>query len=93
MVTKGAVKLKAPIKISSPNIICECTKPAEDTNAVVLRLYECEGSLTECGIDVGSKRAFLLNFMEDASEEILIENGAIRLSFRPFEIKTVMLQA
>ena len=78
--------------ISSPNVIAEAVKPAEDgSDAYVLRLYECEGTKTATKIRLpGVKSAALTNILEDELEALDLENGEVRLGFRPFEIKTLL---
>ncbi len=78
--------------VGAPNVIVEAVKPAEDgSDAFVLRLYECEGSktVTDVALSAPAKSAVLTNLLEDEQETLAPENGRFKLSFRPFEIKTV----
>ena len=78
--------------VSAPNVIVESVKPAEDgTDAFVLRMYECEGTKTEAAVslNVPVAKAVLTNLLEDEKEELILDEGKVSLSFRPFEIKTV----
>ena len=78
--------------VSAPNVIVEAVKPAEDgSDAFVLRLYECEGSAAKATLRPGVKvtGAVLTNLLEDPVETLPVEDGAVSLTFRPFEIKTV----
>lgn len=77
--------------------VLETCKPAFDReNGVVLRLYESRGcagvttlKLNEA-LDV--KRACICNMLEEPERELEIRDGRIKLNFRAFEIKTIMLE-
>lgn len=88
----GKAEKKQFLSVGAPNIIAEAVKPAEDdSNAFVVRLYECEGTKTKAKITAGIpvSGAEITNLLEDTDEEIPVRDGAVELSFRPFEIKTV----
>ena len=88
----GKAALPPFARISAPNVICEAVKPAEDdSDAFVLRLYECEGTQTAAQIAPGVPvtGAVLTNLLEDEKERLPLEDGKLQLRFRPFEIKTV----
>ena len=94
IIASGETKLPALFSIDAKNIIAEAVKNAEDIkNAYVIRLYECERSTTECKLELcGAKKAYVSNMLEEISEELPIVDGAVTLSFRPFEIKTVIVE-
>lgn len=78
--------------IDAPNVLIETVKPAEEGDAYVLRLYEAERSaVIGAKLTLGQtpERAVLTNLLEEELEELPVTDCAIRLSFRPFEIKTV----
>ena len=59
----------------------------------MLRLYEAERSTTNCTLTLsGAKKAWITNMLEEKKEELPIEDGAAKLTFRPFEIKTVLVE-
>ena len=73
-------------------MIVEAVKPAEDdSDAFVLRMYECEGTQTTADVRLRDpvEKVVLTNMLEDERESVPAEDGAFSLSFRPFEIKTV----
>ena len=88
----GLAQIRPLAEISAPNVICEAVKPAEDgSDAYVLRLYECEGARADAFVRFGAPaaRAALTNLLEDEKQTLPMEDGGVRLRFRPFEIKTV----
>ena len=77
------------------HVILETCKPAFDRkNGVVLRLYETKGCAGETLLTVPDrvKRAFACNMLEETEEELALEGGKLRLRFRSFEIRTILLE-
>ena len=89
-------QLDAPklFELSHPGIICETVKVAEDVEgAYVLRLYESERNTSNCTVTLnGAKRVWLTNMLEEKQEELSVTDGKVKLTFRPFEIKTVLVE-
>ncbi|MEG1408045.1 MAG: glycosyl hydrolase-related protein, partial [Ruthenibacterium sp.] len=71
------------------NIVIETIKPCEDAeNAMILRLYECEGSYTATKLQMPNAcTAGICDMME---REIAVCDG--NLTFEPFEIKTIKIK-
>ena len=88
--------IASPLEIiGADNIICETIKPAESIEgAYVVRLYESERQRTSVKIKIkdGAQFAHLVNMLEDFEKPLTIENGCIDLTFKPFEIKTVLIK-
>ena len=89
-------ELKAPklFSLSHPGVICETVKMAEDIeNAYVLRLYEAERNTANCWLTLAdAKHVWVTNMLEEKQEELEIVDGRVKLTFRPFEIKTILVQ-
>ena len=94
IVASGVASVPSLFSLDKPNIIAEAVKNAEDNeNAYVIRLYECERSTTRCTLALnGAKKAYVTNMLEEIEEELPITDGKVTLNFRPFEIKTVMVE-
>ncbi|MCI0513890.1 glycosyl hydrolase-related protein [candidate division KSB1 bacterium] len=89
----------------SPNIIIETVKKAEDSNAIILRLYESEhrGTYARLRFDLAHLSAgtgktesevqiFETNLLEEMETPVAwVEPGVVMLEFKPFEIKTLKL--
>ena len=76
------------------NIVLETVKAAEDGSGTVLRLYECDDALTKASLRLpeGTKRAFKCNLLEEREEELEIDGGRAALTFKPFEIVTILCE-
>ena len=59
----------------------------------MLRLYEAERNTANCTLSLnGAKRVWLTNMLEEKQEELPVVDGKVKLTFRPFEIKTVLVE-
>lgn len=77
-------------------VMMEAVKQAEDSKAIVVRLYEFTGAETKAVLRLDSqiqvKSAWLTDLMEQKIREIPVSNQQLELCFSPFEIHTVMLE-
>ena len=71
----------------------DTVKRAEDSDALVLRLYECHGARGTARLRVGVPltAARRCNLLEDPGAELPISDGQIELAYRPHEIISVLL--
>ena len=76
------------------NVILETVKQAEDGQGVILRMYECENARTKTTLHVPARftQAWVTDLMERIEEAAPLEDGKISLTFRPYEIKTILLR-
>jgi alpha-mannosidase len=73
-------------------LVLDTIKRAEDSDDIVLRLYEPHGGRGSAGVRLGipfssARRVNLLE--EDAGEAFALDDGAIVVHYRPHEIVTV----
>ncbi len=76
------------------NVELAWMKRAEDGDARVLRLVEWHGRGTEArvGLDCEVARARRANLLEDPGEEVAVSGKKLRLSLRPHEIATLLIE-
>ena len=94
-VAGSAMNKGAFLTIDASDIICEAVKPAElIDNAYVLRLYECERNTSKATVKLSRpcKKAWSTNMLEDKKEELAVIDNTIDLTFKPFEIKTILIE-
>jgi alpha-mannosidase len=102
-VAEEALRLNAPIRwgaaaagsfaAAEGGLLLDWVKRAEDSDALVLRLYEPFGARGTARLRLrdGSGRAVRANALEDDGEELAVEDGAVVIPFRPHEVVTVKL--
>ncbi|WMJ22356.1 glycoside hydrolase family 38 C-terminal domain-containing protein [Paludicola sp. MB14-C6] len=89
---KTNAKYEAPIIVNSDNVIIETIKKAEDSDAIIIRMYEAYGVKTTVSAKVACENVTLCNLVERDLEKLTAINGEISLDFTPYEIKTLKLQ-
>ena len=77
-------------RLSNPKIILSCFKPSYDGKGYVVRVYNSTNSVQKCSMNLPASflKAVRCNGLEDEKEEIICNE----LSFKPFEIKTILLK-
>ena len=94
-VTPHAVALPPVVEVDGPAVRVEAVKLAEDRSGdVVVRIYEAEGGRARTTVRPGFRCAagHVVDLLERPLRDIAVEDGAIPLSLRPFEIVTLRLR-
>jgi alpha-mannosidase len=90
----GAGGERSLLWLDADNIVIETVKPAEDGSGdVVVRMYESSRTGTDCTLHttLPVSGATQTDMLEQHQADLELEDGAIGLHFRPFEIVTVRL--
>jgi alpha-mannosidase len=102
-VLREAVLFNAPLRWTSGmptesfatvegGLVLDTIKRAEDSDELVLRLYEPYGGRGVARVGIAASRARRANLLEDDGEELALVDGAIVVPFRPREIITVKVR-
>ena len=80
--------------IDKPNIVIETIKKAEDSDDIILRMYEAENKKTDCILQSHFRIDYAgqTNLLEEHEKDLSFSESSVKLSFAPFEIKTVILK-
>jgi alpha-mannosidase len=80
--------------VDDPNLVLDTVKRAEDSDALVLRLYETHGARGTARLRLAAPvdAACLANGLEEDGEQLEVEDGAIVLVYRPHQLLTVKLR-
>jgi alpha-mannosidase len=78
----------------APGLVLDTVKRAEDGGALVLRLYEAHGGRGTARVRVARPiaSAARANLLEEPLEDAPVEDGAVVVPFRPWEIVTLVLR-
>lgn len=87
---------RPPVRLLSDTVTLDWIKPAESGGGLVVRLHECAGGSAEAtflapGHHLWSGCDLLENPLPDSEAQPIGERG-IRLSFKPFQIKTLLIR-
>jgi alpha-mannosidase len=79
--------------VDDANLVLDTIKRAEDSDALIIRLYECHGSRGLARLNLGTtfKSAKLSNILEAEGEPLNIVDGVVQVPYSPFQIITVAL--
>ncbi len=80
------------VSVENRNVTLTAVKKAEDSNALVFRMYEWAGEASEVKLHVpaGAQSATSINLMEKPEGESLpISGGTVTMPIKPYEILTV----
>jgi len=82
------------VTIDNKAVCIETVKKAEDSGDLIVRLYESTGASVSCALRFGLSVAAVAetDLMEENPKAIPLGDAAVRLSFGPFEIKTLRIK-
>jgi len=77
--------------VDSDCVTIETVKQAEDGKGLIVRLFEHANRRVSARISFGLKVKSVarVNLMEEGAEPVTLENNAVTLALRPFEISTL----
>jgi alpha-mannosidase len=81
--------------VDDPALVLDSIKRAEDSDALILRLYEAHGGRGTARLRLGvpCSRAWETDLLEDELEELPVRDGAVELAYRPWQILTVAVRS
>ena len=91
IILSGSRKMPSLLQSGAPNVVIETLKPCEESgHSFIVRAYEAEGAYTHADLRLGfaPKSVELTNMLEEKVQE-LPAASSVKLTFRPFEIKTL----
>lgn len=93
ILVKGATQRQSWFSVDSPNMIIDTVKKAEDSDGLILRIYECNGSrgTARFSTTLPCRAARLTNLLEKTVGDLTLVSGGITLDYTPFQIITIAL--
>ena len=82
------------VEVDTPALVLDSIKRAEDSDALILRLYEAHGSrgTARLAVQVPCASACRTDLLEDEGAELRVADGAIEVPYRPWELLTIALR-
>ncbi len=80
-------------QVSKPNVVIETVKKAEDSNAIIVRLYEAHGKrgMARLTSPLPIVAAAQCNLLEEQDEPLAWQDGGVAFAVTPFKIVTLKL--
>jgi len=93
-VVTGAAPLPSLLRVDAPNVIIDTVKKAEDGDALIIRLYEANGSATLTPLLFGFLPSAVsrVNLLEENPQPVRMQGSTAILAFSPFEIITLRVE-
>jgi alpha-mannosidase len=82
------------VSCSSPNVIIETIKQAEDGNGIIVRLYESQRQRGQVRVRFGSavESAWTTNLLEENESALSVDQDSILLNIKPYQIVTLRVK-
>jgi alpha-mannosidase len=89
----ATVSSKSYLSVNDSNLVIDTVKKAEDSQAIVIRLYECHGArgTAKLKTSLPFARAVFCNLLEDDGLPVSIIDGQLEIPYTPFQIISVKL--
>ena len=90
----GTATLPALVACDDRNVVIETVKKAEDSDDVVVRLYECHNTRGHAELALASpaRQAWICDMEENELGEIELTDSLVPIAYKPFEIVTIKLR-
>jgi alpha-mannosidase len=82
------------VSCSNENVMIETVKKAEDSDAVIVRLYEYFDCRTEAELTFGAnvREVYLCDMLENEQQALTVADNRVKLSLSNFEIVTLKIK-
>ena len=82
------------VSVDRENVIPETVKLAEDGNGTIVRLYESTNSRTRVAVRFGipAAQVTVCDLQENELESLPVQDGAVTLTVKPYEIVTLKVR-
>ncbi len=82
------------VSTDAPNVIVEAVKPAQESDAIVVRAYECYGRRGPVELKLGLpfKKVYACDLLERRQEEADVSDGTLRVEIKPYEILSFLVE-
>jgi len=89
----GRSKARSLFSVDSPDLVLDTIKKAEDSDDLIVRLYEAHGTHGRARLksSLDFSQVARINLLEEKQKPVAARSGAISFTYRPFEIITFSL--
>lgn len=93
IIAKGSAETTSFASTNDANLVIDTIKKAEDSNALIIRLYECHGARGTANLRCALpfKSATFCNALEEDMSRAKSQNDEIQITYEPYKIITVKL--
>ena len=81
------------VSVDKPSVVIDSVKKAEDSDAVIVRLYEAQAPVDNCGLRLPNAETVTeCNLMEEDDQPVDFDGSVVKTSVAPWEIKTFKVE-
>ena len=82
------------VSVDKDNVIIEAVKKAEDSNHLIIRLYECHNRRTQATVSLFKeiRQAWECDLLENNIDQVDISGRSFSFEIKPYEIRTFKLE-
>jgi alpha-mannosidase len=94
LVVPGRLEAQSWFAVDSAHLVIDTVKKAEDSDAIIVRLYEAHGARGKACLRTALpvKHVQLVNLLEEPHKALKLKrDGSIPLAFRPFEVISLLV--
>jgi alpha-mannosidase len=94
LLAPGLIPATELVSVDNPNLVIDTVKRAEDSDALIIRLYECHGARGDANLTVNLpfKRAEVVDILEQPLQGVKPRDGRIPLRFSPYQVISLMIR-
>ncbi len=80
--------------VSAENVVIDAIKKAEDDDGLIVRFYEAHGTRGSCTISttLPYRKVSEVNLMEKVEKKLSLRHGKVRLTVKPYQIRTLKFE-
>jgi alpha-mannosidase len=92
--TCGGAAPRSFAAVDDANVVLDTIKRAEDSSALVVRLYEAHGARGTARLRLGFpvREAVFANLLEDPGAPARVDGDEIEVPYRPYEVVTLLVE-
>ena len=92
--TRRAADPVSFFSVDDSNLVLDTVKKAEDSDALLLRLYEAHGArgVAELKVGLPFASAVQCNTLEEEGEPLAVVDGVVEIPYRPHQIVSLLLR-
>lgn len=90
----GEPEERSLLRVKPYNVVISCIKNSEDSNDIIIRLYDAtgEGAESEIQFNFNIREVYEADLMENLIKALKIQDGEVSLRLKQFEIKTLRVK-
>jgi len=90
----GAAPRRSMASVDQPGLVIDTVKKAEDSDEIIVRLYEAHGGRGTARLSLGFpfKSARFCNLLEDNGHAAVVTNGKIALPYTPYQVLSLKVR-